>query len=73
MGEVLEIKIPNDFQPVKILELKLPVRAVIGIIQRKHKVIIPKGNTLIMPSDALIIFTTSQNVPEIKKYFEELK
>lgn len=73
LGEVLEIKIPNNFKTVKILELKLPVRAIIGTIQRRHKVIIPKGNTLIMPDDALIIFTTSQNVPEIKKYFEGLK
>jgi len=72
-GEVLEISIPDSFKEVKIMDLHMPVKAVVGIIQRRNKVIIPKGNTLVMGGDSLIMFTTSENAPRLKKYFEALK
>ena len=69
-GEVLEISVLPEFNNLKIMDLKLPVRAVIGVIQRRNKVIIPKGDTLITTGDILIIFTTAENAEQIKEFFK---
>ena len=69
-GEVLEVQIPTDFEETKLMDLKMPVRAIIGIIQRRNKVIIPKGNSLIRAEDKLIVFTTAENAPQIKEFFK---
>ena len=57
----------------KIIELRLPAKAIVGVVQRRKRILIPNGATQIMSGDKLIIFTTSENAPIIKKYFEELK
>ena len=69
-GEVLEINIDNSFKETKLMDLKLPRRAIIGIIHRNNRVIIPKGDTLIRPEDNLIIFTTKESAPIIKEFFK---
>lgn len=69
-GEVLEINVLPEFDGMRIMELKFPARAVIGVILRRNKVIIPKGDTLITTNDILIIFTTAQSAPEIKEFFK---
>ena len=72
-GEVLVIEIPENYQTKKIMELKLPVKAIVGVIQRRKRIIIPNGATQIMGGDNLIIFTTSENAPNIKEFFEEIE
>ena len=72
-GEVLEIIVPEGFEEVKIKDLHMPARAIVGIIQRRNKVIIPKGDTLIMKQDNLIIFTTNTNAPVIKNFFKGIR
>ncbi len=69
-GEVLEITVPEEFDFKKIMDLKLPVHGIIGVIQRKNNVIIPKGDTLIKAGETLIIFTRSENANAIKHYFK---
>lgn len=69
-GEVLRIILPEDFQATKIMDLKLPVKAIVGIIQRRNRIIIPNGTTQLMNGDNLIIFTTSENAPTIREYFK---
>ena len=69
LAEILELKIRQDFPDTALMNLKLPKRAVIAIIQRSGKVIIPKGQTLIRANDNLLIFTKSQDISEIKEYF----
>lgn len=70
-GEVLEINIPFDFKIEMIMNLKLPCRAIIAIIQRRNRVIIPKGTTQIMPFDNIIVFTTHENADIILNYFKK--
>lgn len=72
-GEVLVIEIPEKYETRKIMELKLPAKAIVGIIQRRKRIIIPNGTTQVMGGDNLIIFTTSENAPIIREYFEEIK
>ena len=70
-GEVLNIELPQSFETKKLMELKLPAKAIIGIVQRNNRIIIPNGATQIMNGDNVIIFTTSSNAPTIKKFFGE--
>lgn len=69
-GEVLEISVLPEFNGKKVMDLRFPARAIIGVIQRRNKVIIPKGDTLITTDDILIIFTTAQSAPQIKEFFK---
>lgn len=69
-GEVLEICVPFNFKTDMIMNMNLPCKAIIAIIQRRNRVIIPKGTTQIMPFDNLIIFTTKENSDSIKEYFK---
>ena len=69
-GEVLEINLDPDFDGKKIMELKFPANAIIGVVIRKNNIIIPKGDTVINTNDILIIFTTAENAPEIKEFFK---
>ena len=69
-GEVLNIELPTGFETRKLMDLRLPAKAILGIVQRKNRIIIPNGATEIMSGDNVIIFTTSTNAPIIKKFFE---
>lgn len=69
-GEVLEIIVLPEFNNKKIMELRFPARAIIGVIQRKNNVIIPKGDTEIKTDDILIIFTTAESASKIKEFFK---
>lgn len=72
-GEVLVIEIPENYVTKKIMDLKLPAKAIVGIIQRRKRIIIPNGATQVMGGDNLIIFTTSDNASIIRDFFEEIK
>ena len=69
-GEVLRIILPEDFKNSKIMDLKLPAKGIVGIVQRRNRIIIPNGTTQLMGGDNLIIFTTSENAPVIREYFK---
>lgn len=68
-GEVLRILLEEGFETVKIMDLKLPAKGIVGVIQRRNRIIIPNGTTQLMSGDNLIIFTTSENAPAIREYF----
>ena len=72
-GEVLVIEIPENYPTKKIMEMKLPAKAIVGIIQRRKRIIIPNGATQVMSGDNLIIFTTSENAKVIREFFEEIE
>ena len=69
-GEVLEIAVPLDFKTESLMNIKLPCKAIIAIIQRRNRIIIPRGTTQVMPNDNLIVFTTKENSETIKDYFK---
>ena len=68
-GRIIEAKIPNNFEEIAIMDLKLPAKSIIAIIQRGHNVLIPKGITRLMPKDSLIIFTREENSQKIIDFF----
>jgi cell volume regulation protein A len=63
-----EIQIENgDFaEGRQILELGLPQNVLITLINREGKFIVPRGDTIILNSDKLLILSEKQNVREIK-------
>ena len=69
-GEVLRIILSENYETIKIMDLKLPTKAIVGIIQRRNRIIIPNGTTQLMGGDNLIIFTTSENAPIIRDFFK---
>lgn len=69
-GEVLEIPVKVDFDSMLIKDLKLPAPAVIGVVQRRSNIIIPKGDTKIKLNDILITFTKADDAQKIKEYFK---
>src|SRR5574344_1500071 len=69
-AEVLEIPVNKEFNDKMIMDLRFPAPAIIGIIQRRNHVIIPKGDTQIKTHDILIIFTKADSAQVIKKHFK---
>ena len=69
-AEVLEMPVKADFDGKLIKDISLPVPAIIGVIQRRSHVIIPKGDTMIRLNDILIIFTKAEDADTIKEYFK---
>lgn len=69
-AEVLEIIVQTEFNEKRIMDLRFPAPAIVGIIQRRNHVIIPKGDTLIREHDILIIFTKADTAEKVKKYFK---
>ncbi len=72
LAEILEINMQDSFKDTLLMDLKLPKRAVVAIIKRGSRVIIPKGQTLIRGGDSLIIFTKSDDAESIRNYFNKL-
>lgn len=70
-GEIIEICVPQRYEYKRIMDLNMPAKAIIAIIQRWNKIIIPKGTTHIMANDNLIIFTKEENSQKIKEFFKK--
>ncbi len=71
LGEILEIEVKPTFADILLMDLNIPAPAVIAIIRRSSKVLIPKGKTLIRPGDKLIIFTKGQDAQSVRDYFKK--
>lgn len=69
-AEVLEILVKDEFNGKKIMDLRFPAPAIIGVVQRRNQVIIPKGDTPLREHDILIIFTKADTAQQIKSYFK---
>lgn len=68
-GEVLEIDLDIEFHNKKVMEMRFPSPAIIGVVQRGNGIIIPKGDTELYAGDTLIIFTNAEYADAIKEFF----
>lgn len=68
-GEVLEIDLGSEFNNKKIMEMRLPKPAIVGVVQRGKGILIPKGDTELHSGDTLIIFTKAEDADVIKEFF----
>ncbi len=69
-GEVIEVSVPDRHTDIEVKDMQFPAKAIIGAIKRGRKILIPKGDTLIREDDNMIIFTTSEDAPQIKEFFK---
>ena len=69
-AEVLEIPVKSDFDGKLIKDIRFPAPAIIGVVQRRSHIIIPKGDTQIKMRDILIVFTKAQDAHKIKEHFK---
>lgn len=74
-GEVTEIIIGKDIPVIgkKIKDLKLPKGVIIGSIVRDGKIIIPNGDSRLEANDRIVVFCLSENLSELKLFFEPSK
>ncbi len=70
-AEVIEIILPESAKVVniKIAAANLPRGMLIGSIVRNEEVIIPNGNTLLLPDDHLVIFAIPSVSAKLDRYF----
>ena len=68
-GRIIEAIVPQKFNQVTLMDLKLPEKAVIAIIQRGLSVIIPNGMTKLNEGDSLLIFTREESSQKIIDFF----
>lgn len=62
----------GDFSVGKqILELRLPEKVLITLINREGKFIVPRGTTVIQNNDKLLILSDKKDVSEIRKLLKE--
>lgn len=69
-AEVLEISAGSEYNEKLIKDIRFPAPAIVGVIQRRNHIIIPKGDTQIRTNDILIIFTKSESAQQIRGYFK---
>jgi len=69
-GEVIKAKVPEKFYNKQLKEIKFPTKAVVGIIKRGNKIIIPKGDTLVRADDTMIIFIKSVDIQKLKEFIQ---
>ena len=70
-GEILEVLVKEDSKIAgKVLrDTAFPEEALIGAIVRKHNIIIPRGDTTILPNDRVIVLTLPQAIKKVEKLF----
>lgn len=70
-GELLRIALPDDFTATRVMDIRFDVSAIIGVIQRGRRILIPNGMTLIEPGDMLKVFTMATDAEIVKNHFNQ--
>ena len=62
-SELIEITVPENCSAVgkSILELNMPLTALIVLIKRKNNFITPRGSTVLEGGDKMVIMTDNKN------------
>ncbi len=68
-GEMLQLTLPDSFKKIAIKTFHFPVRAIIGLIRRGHRIHIPAGDSSLLPGDHLMVFTMQEDSETVKKLF----
>lgn len=74
-GEVTELVIGKDLPIIgkTLKQLKLPKGIIIGAIVRDGNVIIPNGESVIEINDRIVVFCLSEDLPNLKMFFQPNK
>jgi trk system potassium uptake protein TrkA len=71
-AEVLELLVSEECPACRIplRDLGVPQGAIIGVLVRNGQVIVPRGDTIILPGDHVIVFTVESAREETARLFE---
>ena len=70
-GEVLRLRLPESFTETRVMDVRFGAQAIIGIIKRGRRLLIPSGETVLKPGDLIKIFTMAEDAETVKKLFSE--
>jgi cell volume regulation protein A len=67
-SEILEIRVPQNSPAAgkQILELGLPEGALIILVSKAERCLIPSGGTVLEPGDQLLIFADKKDIPQVR-------
>jgi trk system potassium uptake protein TrkA len=68
-GRILELDVPDRYEPRTLRELAAPLNSIVGAIVRGAQVIVPRGTDRIQAGDRLIVFTTHGEADRVRDYF----
>ncbi len=68
-GEVLRLTLADDFPETRVMDVKFDARAIIGVVKRRRRLIVPNGETVLLPGDQLKIFTMAEDAEAVKELF----
>jgi trk system potassium uptake protein TrkA len=68
-GRILELDVPDRYEPRTLRELAAPLNSIVGAIVRGSQAIVPRGTDRIQPGDRLIVFTTYAEADRVRDYF----
>jgi trk system potassium uptake protein TrkA len=68
-AEALEVEAleTSDIVNTPLKDVKFPEGAILGAIVRGEEIIIPRGDSVILPHDRLIVFALQQVIPKLEK------
>jgi trk system potassium uptake protein TrkA len=72
-GRLLELDVPDGYQPRELRNLAAPLNSIVGAIVRHSRAFIPRGNDRVEPGDRLIVFTTHEAADKVRDYFTHVK
>ena len=68
-GEVLRLTLSDSFTDTRVMDVKFEAQAIIGVVKRGRRLIIPRGETVIKAGDQLKIFTMAEDAEAVKILF----
>lgn len=68
-AEVLELVLPDDLPPVRLMDMKSGLFGIIGAIVRDERVIIPRGDDHVQGGDHLLVFCMSTEEERVRDFF----
>jgi len=57
----------SDIVNKPLRDIKEPRGAIIGALEREGRIIIPKGDDMVLPGDKVLIFTLSSSIADVEK------
>lgn len=71
-AEILELVAKEDSEIVNkpLGKVKFPKDALVGAVIKNEQVIIPRGESEILPNDRVIVFALPNAIPQVEKMFE---
>lgn len=68
-AEVLELVLPDDLPPVRLMDMKSGLFGIIGAILRDGRVIIPRGPDFVQGGDHLLVFCMRNEEESVRAFF----